>query len=143
MVVGVLAGRARGRAAVLELLWECRLVVGTRAGPGALPAFAGMAKGLCVVPLPMEEEELWAGWGVRWSDAGHQSEAGPLASPFPPPGHTESAGILVSINVSLLLALPLCVLEQVPEVSWGSVFMFVKWVSMSSWRPGVNLGGSQ
>ena len=88
-----MAGRAGVRAAVLELLWECRLVVGARAGPGAWPAFAGMAKGLCVVPLLMEEEDIWAGWGVRWSDAGRQSEAGSLVSPFPPPGHPESAGI--------------------------------------------------
>lgn len=78
-----------------------------RAGPGALPAFAGMAKGLCMVSLLMEEEEIRAGWGVGWGDAGHQSEAGPLVSPFPPPGPTESAGILVSRNESFLLALPL------------------------------------
>ena len=138
-----MAGRAGVRAAVLELLWECRLVVGARAGPGAWPAFAGMAKELCMVPLLMEEEDIWAGWGVRWSDAGGQSEAGPLASSFPPPGLTESAGILVSTNESLLLALPLCLLEQVPEVSRASVFMFVKWISLSPWRPGVNLGGRQ
>ena len=54
-----------------------------RVGPGTLPAFSGMAKGLCMVSLLMEEEEIRAGWGVGWGDAGHQSEAGLLVSPIP------------------------------------------------------------
>ena len=46
-----MARRARGREAVLRLLWESRLVLRAAAGAGTLSAFALMAKWPCMVPL--------------------------------------------------------------------------------------------
>lgn len=89
VVVGGVTRRARGREAVLRLLWESRLVMRAVAGTGA---FTRMAKGLCVVPPPMDDGEIWPRWGARWGDGGFQNWAGPWASPRPPLGYM--AGVL-------------------------------------------------
>lgn len=126
-----LARRAGGGwEEVLRLWWESRLVVRATAETG-LGRFLRTAEGPGLVSQPKRMERFGVG-----EEPGGAMEAGPWA--YHPAHHLGAGRWQVSGTHKmqpLVLALPLCTLEQVPEIPHTSVSMskMDKFVTPETW----------